>query len=217
MEDEASKEGEGTFQRIQKCFLEWYRSGRTQREETRVSSHLLSMRLERYKKMAPYEKIKITEITVERNFKTIVIKIDMVIKVMSKTVSSLSRLFWRMIMLIRRKIRKLDNSGKYEKGDVIKLSAGDMIPADVLLLDSRVSLFSVRPDRRKWCSRKDLFDQGGWAKSRYAHREPESLASWGTSVISGRATSSGGWRWDHDGSHWADTEYIRTDLLLSAR
>ncbi len=54
---------------------------------------------------------------VERNFKTIIIKIDMVIKVMNKMFQlELPILTDDYVDKAEKVIRKLDNSGKYEKG-----------------------------------------------------------------------------------------------------
>lgn len=74
-------------------------------------------------------------------------------------------------------------------GDIIKLSAGDMIPADVLLLDSRD--FFVQ--QSGLTGESDAVEKVCLAKSDGQNLdsllETESLAFMGTNVISGRATA----------------------------
>ena len=74
-------------------------------------------------------------------------------------------------------------------GDVVKLSAGDMIPADVVLLDSRD--FFVQ--QSGLTGESDAVEKACLAKADGQNLESllesESLAFMGTNVISGRATA----------------------------
>ncbi|KGM38096.1 magnesium-translocating P-type ATPase [Streptococcus sinensis] len=106
-----------------------------------------------------------------------------------RAASNLSRLIVNTATVIREGAEQELPIDELVVGDIIKLSAGDMIPADVLLLDSRdffvqqSSLTGESDAVEKLCLNKadgQNFD---------SLLETESLAFMGTNVISGRATA----------------------------
>ncbi|WP_297664695.1 magnesium-translocating P-type ATPase, partial [uncultured Streptococcus sp.] len=106
-----------------------------------------------------------------------------------RAASNLSRLIVNTATVIREGAEQELPIDELVVGDIIKLSAGDMIPADVLLLDSRdffvqqSGLTGESDAVEKLCLNKadgQNFD---------SLLETESLAFMGTNVISGRATA----------------------------
>ncbi len=106
-----------------------------------------------------------------------------------RAASNLSRLIVNTATVIREGVEQELPIDDLVVGDIIKLSAGDMIPADVLLLDSRdffvqqSGLTGESDAVEKVCLTKadgQNFD---------SLLETESLAFMGTNVISGRATA----------------------------
>ncbi|MCD1276763.1 magnesium-translocating P-type ATPase [Streptococcus sinensis] len=106
-----------------------------------------------------------------------------------RAASNLSRLIVNTATVIREGAEQELPIDELVVGDIIKLSAGDMIPADILLLDSRdffvqqSGLTGESDAVEKLCLNKadgQNFD---------SLLETESLAFMGTNVISGRATA----------------------------
>ncbi|MCF1284598.1 magnesium-translocating P-type ATPase [Streptococcus sinensis] len=106
-----------------------------------------------------------------------------------RAASNLSRLIVNTATVIREGAEQEIPIDELVVGDIVKLSAGDMIPADVLLLDSRdffvqqSGLTGESDAVEKLCLNKadgQNFD---------SLLETESLAFMGTNVISGRATA----------------------------
>ena len=106
-----------------------------------------------------------------------------------RAASNLSRLIVNTATVIREGTEQELPIDELVVGDIIKLSAGDMIPADVLLLDSRD--FFVQ--QSGLTGESDAVEKVCLAKSDGQNLdsllETESLAFMGTNVISGRATS----------------------------
>ena len=106
-----------------------------------------------------------------------------------RAASNLSRLIVNTAMVIREGAEQELPIDELVVGDIIKLSAGDMIPADVLLLDSRD--FFVQ--QSGLTGESDAVEKVCLAKSDEQNLdsllETESLAFMGTNVISGRATA----------------------------
>ena len=106
-----------------------------------------------------------------------------------RAASNLSRLIVNTATVIREGAEQELPIDELVVGDIIKLSAGDMIPADVLLLDSRD--FFVQ--QSGLTGESDAVEKVCLAKSDGQNLdsllETESLAFMGTNVISGRATS----------------------------
>lgn len=106
-----------------------------------------------------------------------------------RAASNLSRLIVNTATVIREGSEKELPIDELVVGDIIKLSAGDMIPADVLLLDSRD--FFVQ--QSGLTGESDAVEKVCLAKSDGQNLdsllETESLAFMGTNVISGRATA----------------------------
>ena len=106
-----------------------------------------------------------------------------------RAASNLSRLIVNTATVIREGAEQELPIDELVVGDIIKLSAGDMIPADVLLLDSRD--FFVQ--QSGLTGESDAVEKVCLAKSDEQKLdsllETESLAFMGTNVISGRATS----------------------------
>ena len=106
-----------------------------------------------------------------------------------RAASNLSRLIVNTATVIREGSEKELPIDELVVGDIIKLSAGDMIPADVLLLDSRD--FFVQ--QSGLTGESDAVEKVCLAKSDEQNLdsllETESLAFMGTNVISGRATA----------------------------
>ena len=106
-----------------------------------------------------------------------------------RAASNLSRLIVNTATVIREGSEKELPIDELVVGDIIKLSAGDMIPADVLLLDSRD--FFVQ--QSGLTGESDAVEKVSLAKSDGQNLdsllETESLAFMGTNVISGRATA----------------------------
>ena len=106
-----------------------------------------------------------------------------------RAASNLSRLIVNTATVIREGSEKELPIDELVVGDIIKLSAGDMIPADVLLLDSRD--FFVQ--QSGLTGESDAVEKVYLAKSDGQNLdsllETESLAFMGTNVISGRATA----------------------------
>jgi magnesium-importing ATPase len=106
-----------------------------------------------------------------------------------RAASNLSRLIVNTATVIREGAEQELPIDELVVGDIIKLSAGDMIPADVLLLDSRD--FFVQ--QSGLTGESDAVEKVYLAKSDGQNLdsllETESLAFMGTNVISGRATA----------------------------
>ena len=106
-----------------------------------------------------------------------------------RAASNLSRLIVNTATVIREGSEQELPIDELVVGDIIKLSAGDMIPADVLLLDSRD--FFVQ--QSGLTGESDAVEKVCLAKSDGQNLdsllETESLAFMGTNVISGRATA----------------------------
>lgn len=106
-----------------------------------------------------------------------------------RAASNLSRLIVNTATVIREGAEQELPIDELVVGDIIKLSAGDMIPADVLLLDSRD--FFVQ--QSGLTGESDAVEKVCLAKSDEQKLdsllETESLAFMGTNVISGRATA----------------------------
>ena len=106
-----------------------------------------------------------------------------------RAASNLSRLSVNTATVIREGAEQELPIDELVVGDIIKLSAGDMIPADVLLLDSRD--FFVQ--QSGLTGESDAVEKVCLAKSDEQNLdsllETESLAFMGTNVISGRATA----------------------------
>ena len=106
-----------------------------------------------------------------------------------RAASNLSRLIVNTATVIREGAEQELPIDELVVGDIIKLSAGDMIPADVLLLDSRD--FFVQ--QSGLTGESDAVEKVCLAKSDGQKLdsllETESLAFMGTNVISGRATA----------------------------
>ena len=106
-----------------------------------------------------------------------------------RAASNLSRLIVNTATVIREGAEQELPIDELVVGDIIKLSAGDMIPADVLLLDSRD--FFVQ--QSGLTGESDAVEKVCLAKADKQNidslLETESLAFMGTNVISGRATA----------------------------
>ncbi|WP_304949041.1 magnesium-translocating P-type ATPase [Streptococcus sinensis] len=106
-----------------------------------------------------------------------------------RAASNLSRLIVNTATVIREGAEQELPIDELVVGDIIKLSAGDMIPADVLLLDSRD--FFVQ--QSGLTGESDAVEKICLAKADGQNLdsllETESLAFMGTNVISGRATA----------------------------
>lgn len=106
-----------------------------------------------------------------------------------RAASNLSRLIVNTATVIRDGVEQELPIDELVVGDIIKLSAGDMIPADVLLLDSRD--FFVQ--QSGLTGESDAVEKVCLAKADGQNfdslLETESLAFMGTNVISGRATA----------------------------
>ncbi len=106
-----------------------------------------------------------------------------------RAASNLSRLIVNTATVIREGAAQELPIDELVVGDIIKLSAGDMIPADVLLLDSRD--FFVQ--QSGLTGESDAVEKVCLIKSDEQNLdsllETESLAFMGTNVISGRATA----------------------------
>jgi len=106
-----------------------------------------------------------------------------------RAASNLSQLIVNTATVIREGAEQELPIDELVVGDIIKLSAGDMIPADVLLLDSRD--FFVQ--QSGLTGESDAVEKVCLAKSDEQNLdsllETESLAFMGTNVISGRATA----------------------------
>ncbi|EGP66178.1 magnesium-importing ATPase [Streptococcus sp. oral taxon 056 str. F0418] len=106
-----------------------------------------------------------------------------------RAASNLSRLIVNTATVIREGVEQELPIDELVVGDIIKLSAGDMIPADVLLLDSRD--FFVQ--QSGLTGESDAVEKVCLAKADGQNfdslLETESLAFMGTNVISGRATA----------------------------
>ena len=106
-----------------------------------------------------------------------------------KAASNLSRMIVNTATVLRDGSEQEIPIDEIVVGDVIKLSAGDMIPADVLLIDSRdffvqqSGLTGESDAVEKVCLRK------ADSQNLDSLLESESLAFMGTNVISGRATA----------------------------
>ena len=106
-----------------------------------------------------------------------------------RAASNLSRLIVNTATVIREGVEQEIPIDELVVGDIIKLSAGDMIPADVLLLDSRdffvqqSGLTGESDAVEKICLPK------ADGQNLDSLLETESLAFMGTNVISGRATA----------------------------
>ncbi len=106
-----------------------------------------------------------------------------------KAASNLSRMIVNTATVIREGKEEEIPIDEIVVGDLIKLSAGDMIPADVVLLDSRdffvqqSGLTGESDAVEKVCLKKAS------GKNLDSLLESESLAFMGTNVISGRATA----------------------------
>ncbi|KXT84582.1 Mg(2+) transport ATPase, P-type [Streptococcus sp. DD11] len=106
-----------------------------------------------------------------------------------RAASNLSRLIVNTATVIREGAEQEIPIDEIVVGDMIKLSAGDMIPADVLLIDSRD--FFVQ--QSGLTGESDAVEKVCLAKADEQNfdslLETESLAFMGTNVISGRATA----------------------------
>ena len=106
-----------------------------------------------------------------------------------RAASNLSRLIVNTATVIREGVEQELPIDELVVGDIIKLSAGDMIPADALLLDSRD--FFVQ--QSGLTGESDAVEKVCLAKADGQNfdslLETESLAFMGTNVISGRATA----------------------------
>ena len=106
-----------------------------------------------------------------------------------RAASNLSRLIVNTATVIREGVEQELPIDELVVGDIIKLSAGDMIPADVLLLESRD--FFVQ--QSGLTGESDAVEKVCLAKADGQNfdslLETESLAFMGTNVISGRATA----------------------------
>ena len=106
-----------------------------------------------------------------------------------RAASNLSRLIVNTATVIREGAEQELPIDELVVGDIIKLSAGDMIPADVLLLDSRD--FFVQ--QSGLTGESDAVEKVCLSKADEQNfdslLETESLAFMGTNVISGRATA----------------------------
>ena len=106
-----------------------------------------------------------------------------------RAASNLSRLIVNTATVIREGVEQELPIDELVVGDIIKLSAGDMIPADVLLLDSRD--FFVQ--QSGLTGESDAVEKVCLSKADGQNfdslLETESLAFMGTNVISGRATA----------------------------
>ena len=106
-----------------------------------------------------------------------------------RAASNLSRLIVNTATVIREGVEQELPIDELVVGDIIKLSAGDMIPADVLLLDSRD--FFVQ--QSGLTGESDAVEKVCLSKADEQNfdslLETESLAFMGTNVISGRATA----------------------------
>ena len=106
-----------------------------------------------------------------------------------KAASNLSRMIVNTATVLRDRSEQEIPIDEIVVGDVIKLSAGDMIPADVVLIDSRdffvqqSGLTGESDAVEKVCLRK------ADSQNLDSLLESESLAFMGTNVISGRATA----------------------------
>ena len=106
-----------------------------------------------------------------------------------KAASNLSRMIVNTATVLRDGSEQEIPIDEIVVGDVIKLSAGDMIPADVVLIDSRdffvqqSGLTGESDAVEKVCLRK------ADSQNLDSFLESESLAFMGTNVISGRATA----------------------------
>lgn len=106
-----------------------------------------------------------------------------------KAASNLSRMIVNTATVLRDRSEQEIPIDEIVVGDVIKLSAGDMIPADVVLIDSRdffvqqSGLTGESDAVEKVCLRKAN------SQNLDSLLESESLAFMGTNVISGRATA----------------------------
>ena len=106
-----------------------------------------------------------------------------------KAASNLSRMIVNTATVLRDGSEQEIPINEIVVGDVIKLSAGDMIPADVVLIDSRdffvqqSGLTGESDAVEKVCLRK------ADSQNLESLLESESLAFMGTNVISGRATA----------------------------
>ena len=106
-----------------------------------------------------------------------------------KAASNLSRMIVNTATVLRDGSEQEIPIDEIVVGDVIKLSAGDMIPADVVLIDSRdffvqqSGLTGESDAVEKVCLRK------AYSQNLDSLLESESLAFMGTNVISGRATA----------------------------
>lgn len=106
-----------------------------------------------------------------------------------KAASNLSRMIVNTATILRDGSEQEIPIDEIVVGDVVKLSAGDMIPADVVLLDSRD--FFVQ--QSGLTGESDAVEKACLAKADGQNLESllesESLAFMGTNVISGRATA----------------------------
>lgn len=106
-----------------------------------------------------------------------------------KAASNLSRMIVNTATVLRDGSEQENPIDEIVVGDVVKLSAGDMIPADVVLLDSRD--FFVQ--QSGLTGESDAVEKACLAKADGQNLESllesESLAFMGTNVISGRATA----------------------------
>lgn len=106
-----------------------------------------------------------------------------------KAASNLSRMIVNTATVVRDGVEQELPIDQLVVGDIIKLSAGDMIPADVVLLDSRD--FFVQESGLT--GESDAVEKVCWDKAQAELAdnllEAESLAFMGTNVISGRATA----------------------------
>ena len=106
-----------------------------------------------------------------------------------RAASNLSRLIVNTATVIREGVEQELPIDEIVVGDIVKLSAGDMIPADVLLLESRD--FFVQ--QSGLTGESDAVEKICLSKSDGQNLdsllETESLAFMGTNVISGRATA----------------------------
>ncbi|KXT74709.1 Mg(2+) transport ATPase, P-type [Streptococcus sp. DD10] len=106
-----------------------------------------------------------------------------------KAASNLSRLIVNTATVLRDGEEKELPINELVVGDIIELSAGDMLPADVVLLDSRD--FFVQ--QSGLTGESDAVEKSALGKANGASQanllESEQLAFMGTNVISGRATA----------------------------
>lgn len=82
-----------------------------------------------------------------------------------KAASNLSRMIVNTATVIREGKEEEIPIDEIVVGDLIKLSAGDMIPADVVVRFSRLLRSTVWFDWRERCCRKSLLEKSDWPKS----------------------------------------------------